>query len=162
MQVCCAIHPLHVNVNTCWKRCNINGILWSSVFQNGPLPLLRITVPAIVMVLFCPLLLVKADVFKDLFWNGSGDDKVNVNDALGVFLVPVSLLFALMFSVSFEYVLGKQSEVRILINREVRTKQVTIFGLPNSFVSIMMELEIFWTVGFLQVLKPKFKNYSTL
>lgn len=83
------------------------------------LPLLRIIVPCIVTILFCPLLLVKADLFKDFFWQGSGDEKMNVNDALEVFLVPISLLFALMFSVSFENVLEKQSEIRVHINKEV-------------------------------------------
>lgn len=65
------------------------------------------------------MLLVKADLFKDFLWQGSGDEKMNVNDALEVFLVPISLLFALMFSVSFDSILGKQSEIRVHINKEV-------------------------------------------
>lgn len=111
--------------------CKLNGFLWS-LFQNGALPLLRIILPAVITIIFCPLLLVEAEVFKDLFWNGSGEDKLNVNDALGVFLVPISLLFALMFSVSFEHVLGKQIEVRSLINREVTPGCCSTFCLGKS------------------------------
>ena len=69
----------------------------------------------------CPVLLLWAGTFKSHFWpSGESTTKAAINDALSVFLVPASLLYALLFTVSFEMVMQKQTEVRILLNKEVR------------------------------------------
>ena len=89
--------------------------------QNRLIPLLKLTIPCVLSVSVCPMLLAWSQPFKDEFWPNGLDDMININDALGVFLVPASLLYALLFTVSFQIVMEKQTQIRMILNKEVQS-----------------------------------------
>ena len=90
------------------------------LLQNRLIPLLKLTVPCVLSISFCPVLLACSKPLRMTFWPDGMDDMININDALGIFLVPASLLYALLFTVSFQIVMEKQTEIRMILNKEVK------------------------------------------
>lgn len=89
-------------------------------FYNSPLELCIIALPALISLALCPLTLYLYTPFTAVMWPKELFSKPpNINEALGCFLSPAGLIYALMFGFAFQQSIEKQHNVLIQMKNEI-------------------------------------------
>ncbi|XP_071166728.1 uncharacterized protein [Mytilus edulis] len=89
-----------------------------SHFQNSVRKLVFISVPPLLGLIFCPMTLFIYSPMANYFWP-SDSSTPNINDALGCFLVPAGMVYAITFGYAIEEVQQKHFELRDRLSEEV-------------------------------------------
>ena len=83
-----------------------------SEFQNNPISLLCVGLPAYTTLAMCPIVIYVYITWGHFFWpSQTGHRMPDINEAIANFLVPAGLVYAIAFGFAYQDVLSKNSDV---------------------------------------------------
>ncbi|XP_071485612.1 uncharacterized protein [Diadema antillarum] len=108
---------------------------------NRPVSLIFITLPAVISLALCPCLLLLQLPLVTAFWP---DGMTNINDAVGCFLAPAGLVYAVTFGFTFQSVLDKQRMITVTVSAEVGLlDQILVMASRMKSLTCQKKLKIF-------------------
>ena len=91
----------------------------SLLHTDSPYARLSIAIPAIVVLATCPFILAMYEPIYAFAYGDYGVRPDNINDAIGTFLTPASLIYGLLYSTTYEWCLEKLNKMSSLLMREM-------------------------------------------
>lgn len=112
-------------------------------YQNKLSELLIITIPPVLSMIFCPLTLFIHGYLTDYLWPSYASFP-NVNDAIGCFLVPAGMVYAITFAASAEQVTANQDALSTQLQNECKvSRQIMLMTNQISCLSVNQKHAIY-------------------
>ena len=113
--------------------CDHDTLFKFKVFQNNPIALFMLSLPAILSLAFCPATLYLAPVIVKHVWPPEVFPmRPNVNDAISCFLTPSGLVYAIAFGFAFQEALTKQTTLATFFSERLSTLHNLLFLVGSS------------------------------
>lgn len=113
------------------------------VYQNKLTELIHIIIPPVLSMIFCPFTLFIYSYLTDYLWP-TYDTSPNVNDAIGCFLVPAGMVYAITFATAAEQVMANQVALSTQLKNEFSvSRQIMLMANQISCLPINQKYSIY-------------------
>ena len=113
-------------------------------FQNNPMALIKITMPCLISLGFCPLTLYLLEPMVNFFWPPPEYEIPEyINDAISAFLVPAGLVYAIAFGFALQDTIEKLKDVSNYIDDHASAiKQIAFLTSESPLYSKSQKMDI--------------------
>ncbi len=115
--------------------CDVRVLHSMKCFQNNPVSLMRLCVPSLLSLAFCPVSLFVFDPMTSFFWSSDDfDGPPTINEAISAFLVPAGLVYAIAFGFALQDTMENLRHVTSVVNEHVSAiKQIAFLVCESSY-----------------------------
>ena len=137
--------PPQTATDMLFSESDIKVLCDAKCFQNNPIALLKIAIPGLVSLSFCPLTLYMLQPMVLFFWPPEWDYQMpqHINDAISAFLVPAGLVYAIAFGFALQDTIEKLKDVTNVISDYASAiKQIALLTYESPCYSKSQKLDI--------------------
>ncbi len=123
---------------------DIHVLFQVKCFQNNPAALMKICLPPLLSLAFCPVSLFLFDPMADFFWSPlKFEMPPKINDVISAFLVPAGLVYAISFGFALQAAIENLHQAKHQINEHVTAvKQLALLVCESPVYTRGQKLEV--------------------
>ena len=132
-----------VTTQTFFSPSDLQLLCKAKCFQQNPIALMRIALPTLISLAFCPLSLYMLGSMITFFWPETMEFTPKINEVVSAFLVPAGLVYAIAFGFALQDTIEKQKNVSNDITDHASTvKQVALLIAEYPCYSKTQKMDI--------------------